>query len=119
MSCAKVICATKNVCRVIYEELLHIFFSGFFLLFKKINNLIKSLFYIGILMGTHFPVQYLILVNANKWRLCKMLNFFSLPHRFWVSLICMSIFHDKHLENNELSGGLPSSFGDLPNLKEL
>jgi hypothetical protein len=36
-----------------------------------------------------------------------------------ILLIYGAFIHSSHLENNQLTGELPSSLGDLPNLKEL
>jgi hypothetical protein len=70
-------------------------------------------------MVIYFLVKFLISANAIICSICKFPVILVICYSEMIVLIYGAFLHSSHLENNQLTGELPSSLGDLPNLKEL
>jgi hypothetical protein len=70
-------------------------------------------------MVTHFLVKSLISVDAEICSICEFAVLVIVQNSAGFIELIHFVLCCSHLENNQLSGALPSSLGDLPNLKEL
>lgn len=72
------------------------------------------------LMAIHFLAKFLISVNAVICSICEFPIILTICYYSKMILLIYGTFlGSSHLENNQLTGDLPPSLGDLPNLKEL
>ena len=67
----------------------------------------------------HFLAKFLISANAIICNICEFPVVLITCYSEMILLIYGTFLHSSHLENNQLTGELPPSLGDLPNLKEL
>jgi hypothetical protein len=70
-------------------------------------------------MVIHFLAKFLISAHAVICSICEFPVILIICYSEMILLIRGAFLHSSHLENNQLTGELPPSLGDLPNLKEL